>query len=158
MAKGDFLFEINKQQMEALQNAVKGLNEIDGNRAILNSFSKGIQKITREGRANILSKGHKQSGNLLKSVKIKRVKKWMSVYGGFRKGKGGGNHAHLIDRGTAKRATKKGQNRGTVMKGGPYTGTRFWTKPVEKNGPRIIDNALTVIYKEVNRIIRRKGK
>ena len=156
MAKGEFKFEYNKSQMAALEAITRGFGTIDGNKAILNSLSKGIQRVTQEGRKNLISSGNKKTGNLLKSIRKKQVKKWMSVYGGFRKGKGGGNNAHLIDRGTKKRKTSAGYNRGSVFKKGPYTGTRFWTNAVLRRGPEIMNTAISVIYNEIAKIIRKK--
>lgn len=157
MAKGNFTFEINKQDWETLQAAVQGLNKIDGNQAIMNSLAIGMRQLTAKGKSNLTSAGNIKKGYLIHSIGVSRMKKWMSVYGGFRRsGAHRGNHAHLIDRGTENRYTKKGYYRGSVSKGRPNTGSRFWTKAADVEGPKIMEKTLNVIYKEVEKIMRKK--
>jgi hypothetical protein len=157
MAKGNFTFDINKEDWAKLQSAVNGLNKVDGNQAIMNSLAVGMRQLTSKGKSNLMASGNVKKGHLLKSIGNKRMKKWMSVYGGFkRSGPHRGNHAHLIDRGTDKRYTKKGYYRGSVSKGSPNTGSRFWTRAAEMEGPKIMEKTLNVIYKEVDKIIRKK--
>lgn len=156
MANGNFTFEINERDWAALQKAIYGLSKIDGNQAIMNSLSKGMLKLTTKGKTNLTASGNKKTGNLLKSIRRKRVKKWMSVYGGFKRGKGGGNHAHLIDRGTNKRWTKKGYYRGSVSKDNPNKGNMFWTNAANTEGPKIMQVTMNTIYKEIDKIMRKK--
>lgn len=158
MASGDFRFIINKQQWAALQAAVKDMEKIDGNQAILNSLSVGMKQLTQKGKNNLNIENHVKTGNLRRSIGQSKQKKKMSVYGGFKRGKGGGNHAHLVDRGTTKRWTKKGYYRGSVSKNAPYTGSKFWTKAVESEGPKIMDRTMIAINKEIEKIIRKRNK
>ena len=156
MSKSDFKFEFNENDIATFRAVVQEMGEIDGSKAVMNSLSRGMALITRQGKANLDSSNHVKRGNLKRSIRRKQVKKWVSVYGGFRKGKGGGNHAHLVDRGTDDRWTKKGYYRGSVSKGRPNTGSRFWTKAVESKGPQAIKKTMNVIYNEMGKIIRKK--
>jgi hypothetical protein len=180
MASGDFRFIINKQQWAALQSAVKDMGKIDGNQAIMNSLAVGMKQLTAKGKTNLNSEGHIKTGNLKRSIGQFRQKKKMSVYGGFKRGpkergpkeRGpkGGNHAHLVDRGTTHRWTKKGYidrlgrkyraglYRGHVSKTSPYSGSEFWTRAVNSEGPKIMDRTMAAISKEIDKIIRRRNK
>ena len=103
MARGDFKFEFDEEDIATFRAVVQEMGEIDGSKAVMNSLSRGMALITRQGKANLDTSNHQKTGNLKRSIRRKQVKKWVSVYGGFRKGKGGGNHAHLVDRGTDER-------------------------------------------------------
>lgn len=152
---GDFTFIIDKGDWNYLKSIVSGLDEIDGNQVILNSLSKGMQLINNQGKANLAVSNKTKTGNLKQSIRRRQVKKKMSVYGGFGKG---GNHAHLVDRGTKDRYTKKGYYRGSVSRRKPNHGTLFWTKAVESKGPLMMEKTLKVIYKEMDKIIRRNKR
>lgn len=157
MAKNDFRFEFDEEDIKTLNNILKGFGEIDGNKAIMNSLSIGVREIVKQGKSNLASSNEVKKGNLKNSFGTRRVKKWLSAYGGFkRSGPHKGNHAHLIDRGTDERYTKKGYYRGSVSKGRPNTGSRFWTKAVESTGPRSIEKTMNVIYNELEKIINKK--
>jgi len=157
MAKGNFKFEFDAEDIATFRAVVQEMGEIDGSRAVMNSLSRGMALITRQGKANLDTSNHQKTGNLKRSIRRKQVKKWVSVYGGFKKGKGGGNHAHLVDRGTDERWTKKGAYRGSVSKGSPNTGSMFWTRAVESKGPQAMEKTMDVIYNEMNKIIRKKN-
>lgn len=155
MSKGDFIIKIEEKDLTVLREIVKAMGEIDGSKAIMNSLSSGMALITRKGKSNLTNN---KTGNLKRSIRRKQVKKWISVYGGFKKGKGGGNHAHLVDRGTKKRYTSKGYYRGTVSKQGAYTGSQFWTKAVLSEGPKMMNKTMKTIDKELLKITRKKIK
>lgn len=157
MARGDFKFEFDEEDIATFRAVVQEMGEIDGSKAVMNSLSRGMALITRQGKANLDASNHQKTGNLKRSIRRKQVKKWVSVYGGFKKGKGGGNHAHLVDRGTDERWTKKGAYRGSVSKGSPNTGSMFWTRAVESKGPQAMEKTMDVIYNEMNKIIRKKN-
>ena len=168
MAEGNFKFEFDEEDIKYLQGILAGFGEIDGSKAIMASLSKGIAKIIRKGKSNLAASNGEKRGNLKKSFRKKQVRKWVSAYGGFRRGKGGGNHAHLIDRGTDERFTKepytdklgrtypKGMKRGSISKNNPNHGTKFWTRAVEGTGPSAMEHTMNVIEKELVKIINKK--
>lgn len=62
-----------------------------------------------------------------------------------------GKLAHIFDRGTAKRYTKKGYYRGYIFKSkGVKQGTNAWTRTVEKCGPEVTKD---IIIPAINRIL-----
>lgn len=168
MSESNFKFEFDEEDIKYLQGVLAGFGEIDGSKAIMASLSKGIAKIIRKGKSNLASSNKVKKGNLKNSFRKKQVKKWVSAYGGFRKGRGGGNHAHLIDRGTDERYTlndytdklgrvyPKGQRRGSISKNSPNTGSRFWTNAVVGTGPDAMEDTMNVIEKELIKIINKK--
>lgn len=74
-----------------------------------------------QGNLRRLYKGY-QSGRLLRSMGTRLKRRQPGALAGFRRGQGGGNHAHLVDLGTKRRYTKLGKHRGTMP------GNRFWTQ------------------------------
>lgn len=157
MAEGNFKFEFDEEDIKYLQGVLAGFGEIDGSKAIMASLSKGIAKIIRKGKSNLAASNGVKTGNLKSSFRKKQVKKWVSAYGGFRRGKGGGNHAHLIDRGTDERWQKKtGRYTGSISRNNPNHGTKFWTRAVEGTGPGAMEHTMNVIEKELVKIINKK--
>jgi hypothetical protein len=158
MSDFKFKFEFDESELQAFKEIIVTLGEIDGSKAIMNSLSKGMALITRQGKSNLNSSNKTKTGNLKRSIRRKQVKKWVSVYGGFKRGPGGGNHAHLVDRGTTKRYTRKGKYRGSISKDNPNNGSLFWTKAVESKGPQAMEKTMKVIYDEMNKIINKHKK
>lgn len=158
MAKNrDFTFELNERDYQELQRILTGVSNVDQRKTILGALKQGAMAIARVGKKNLKSKNKKKSGNLLGSITTKTLKKFSAAYAGFkRSGARKGNHAHLVDRGTAKRWTKKGAYRGSVSKASPYTGTRFWTTAVKTEGPTAMRRVTEVIYDELYKITKRK--
>lgn len=157
MANADFTFEMSQRDYQALQKILTGVSNVDKQKAILGSLLQGAKEIGRAGKSNLSTRNKKKTGNLSKSIASKIVRKWSAAYAGFkRSGAYKGNHSHLVDRGTAKRWTKKGAYRGSVSKGSPYTGTKFWTDAVKTNGPMAMSRVMDVIYDELDKITRRK--
>lgn len=67
--------------------------------------------ITKQMRANL--KGHRRTGNLSKSIVVQNTKERrfeIAVYIGFKTGKGGGNHAALVEFGTSPRVLTGSKN------------------------------------------------
>lgn len=159
MANRDFTIGFDETQLIAFLNSLQGMEGVDKIDAIMNSLSKGVGLITRQGKSNLSSRNKSKTGNLKKSFGKKRVKKWVSVYGGFRRSGGfKGNHAHLVDRGTDERWTKKGYYRGSVSKGKPNTGSNFWTDAINSKAGAAMDKTKSVLKTEMEKIISRNKR
>lgn len=120
--RGDIEIDItNGHVVDAL---TAGLSQIDRDRAIRSGLAKGGTVLASGGRRRLRSRMKSGSdgvtGNLLRSfvVRVKRNKPGVLV--GFRQGKGGGSHAHLVSKGTLERSTHEGWYRGAAF------GNRFW--------------------------------
>lgn len=121
----------NIERVYALVDELKG---VDQNRAIRSGMIQGAKVFTRLGRKNLRARNDEHTGNLLQSMRWKSARNSLAVYAGFERSykfqalKGVGNHAHLVDRGTKDRYTKKGYYRGKMP------ASYFWTDTRNEGG------------------------
>lgn len=154
---GEFSFTFDKRRLEELQRMLGEISDVDKSQAITASLRRTTRNMVQGGKRNLASRNKKKTGHLSKSFKTSSSKKMVVAYAGFsRSGENKGNHAHLIDRGTVKRWTKKGYYRGSVSKSSPRTGTKFWTDSVNAQGQKGLQNLSDTIYKELVKITRRR--
>lgn len=153
MARGDLTITLDKAQADKLQQILTDLSEVDKSTVVANALEKGMKVITDAGRRNLQQRNKQKTGNLIGSIGIVVLKKSQRSYGGFRRPKGA--HAHLVDRGTAKRYTKKGYYRGSVSKGQPNKGSLFFTDAVQQNGEAAINKLMDAIASEMNKVASR---
>lgn len=154
---GEFSFTFDKRRLEELQMMLGEISDVDKRQAITASLRRTTRNMVQGGKRNLASRNKKKTGHLSKSFKTTSSKKKVVAYAGFsRSGENKGNHAHLIDRGTVKRWTKKGYYRGSVSKSSPRTGTKFWTDSVNAQGQKGLQNLSDTIYKELVKITRRR--
>lgn len=143
---------INKEDIDTL---LRNLNDFEKDTAVKGGL-KSAGNVFATGGKSRLRKRMKSStgvtGNLLKSfqVRVKRSKPGVLI--GFKQGKEGGSHAHLIDRGTNKRYWKT-KGRKYV---GRVTATRFWSDTEAQDYPKAMDKLYMGIEKAVNRINNRR--
>ena len=160
MPKGDLTITLNKAELMAVNNWLSQMDKVDQTSSVTDALRQGIKIIQTQGKANLASRNNVVSGNLKKSFALSVNKKKAYAISGFRrsapkKGVKGGNHAHLVDLGTAKRWTKKGAYRGSVSRGNPNTGSGFWTDAVASQGPHAVDRLMEAVYKSLEEITRR---
>ena len=154
---GEFSFIFDKKRLEELQRMLGEISNVDKRKAIMGSLRRTTRSMIQSGKRNLASRNKKKTGHLSKSFKQKSSSKKVVAYAGFsRSGANKGNHAHLIDRGTAKRWTKKGYYRGSVSRKAPYTGSMFWTDSVTAEGNKGLQNLNKTIYQELVKITRRR--
>lgn len=121
----------NIERVYALVDELKG---VDRNKAIRSGMIEGAKVFTRLGRKNLRARNDEHTGNLLQSMRWKSARNSLAVYAGFERSykfqalKGVGNHAHLVDRGTKDRYTKKGYRRGKMP------ASYFWTDTRNEGG------------------------
>lgn len=156
---GDFKFTVNEAEYARIQKALEQVSQVDQNNILKKGYKEGSKLMIVAGKASFLAHNKKHKGNLYRSFtdKLKRKKKNASgILVGFKRGKGLGNHSHLIDRGTTDRYTKKGYYRGRIddtstgSNGKPKTGkTYFWTRVVDAKGQeamdRIVDSVINAL-------------
>ena len=125
---------IEIKDIERMYALVDELKNVDKNKALKSGMIQGAKVFTRLGRKNLMSRNDEHTGNLLQSMRWKAARQSVSVYAGFERSykfqalKGVGNHAHLVDRGTKKRYTKKGFYRGIMP------ASYFWTDTRNEGG------------------------
>lgn len=143
---------INKDEVEYL---IRNLTDFEKDKALKGGL-KSAGNVFMSGGKNRLRRRMKKSGgvtgNLLRSFTVRVKKSKPGVLIGFKQGKEGGSHAHLIDRGTNQRywKTRKGKYTGRV------TATRFWSDTEEQDYPKAMDKLYLGIEKAVNRISERR--
>lgn len=132
MANGEFTMTLDEADYRHVQEQLSKMSELEKMAAVQKALQEGVSVIVKEGKKNLrarLSKDpvnmSRRTGRLERSMGYRTNKRKMKAYGGFKRP--GGAAAHLVDRGTEKRWTKKGAYRGSVSKGSPNTGNRFWT-------------------------------
>lgn len=157
MSSSNFSFTFSEREFQELQRILGDISEVDKSQAIIRTLRKSVQNIVLGGKKNLAARNKKKTGNLSKSFKTTSSKKKVVAYAGFaRSGQNKGNHAHLVDRGTVKRWTKKGYYRGSVSKSSPKKGTKFWTDSVANQGPKAMENLKDTILNELVKITSRR--
>lgn len=150
-------FTFSEREFAMLQQILGDISDVDKRMAITNTLKRATRNIIIGGKKNLASRNKVKSGNLSKSFKTTSSRKRVVAYAGFsRSGANKGNHAHLVDRGTTKRWTKKGRYTGSVSKGQPNKGTNFWTDSVMAQGPKAMENLKETIFKELAKITSRR--
>lgn len=150
-------FTFSEREFAMLQKILGDISDVDKRQAIINTLRIATKNIVAGGKRNLASRNKKKTGNLSKSFKTSSSKKKVVAYAGFsRSGANKGNHAHLVDRGTVKRWTKKGRYTGSVSKNQPRKGTNFWTDSVMAQGPKAMENLKNTIYNELAKITSRR--
>lgn len=157
MAKGGMTLILDKESYEDLKRKFQMLEEVDKTAAVAKGLQEGAKPIVAEGRANLASRNKKgkkaKSTHLANSFATSLRRKDGSIRIGFKRP--GGAAAHLVDKGTAERYTKKGYYRGSVSKGNPYHGSRFWTDAVMSKGQEALQILADVINQEIIKIVNK---
>lgn len=126
--------KVEIKNIERVYALADELKDVDRNKAIRGGMIQGAKVFTRLGRKNLRARNDEHTGNLLQSMRWKSARNSLAVYAGFERSykfqalKGVGNHAHLVDRGTKIRKTKKGYNRGIMP------ASYFWTDTRNEGG------------------------
>lgn len=159
MASGDFKFSVNEADYARIMRAFEEMADIEKNYIVQRGFKQGSQMLLIAGKASFLAKNKKVTGNLFRSFtdKLKKKKKNIGgIYVGFKRGKGLGNHSHLIDSGTTHRFTKQGYYRGKIdqagigSRGRKKTGkTYFWRSVAEAKGPEAMNQVTNAIFRVI---------
>lgn len=171
MANGDFKFTVNEADYRALMLKMQELADVNKAPVIKQAYRQGSQILIAAGKSSFLSNNKKKSGNLYRSFTNSFKKKNSGVLVGFKRGKNAGNHAHLIDKGTTHRYTKKayvdklgrhypaGLYRGKIdhagagSRGREKTGaTYFWSYVVQAKGQEAMNRIVDAIYDAINEI------
>lgn len=147
------LFEIRQINRDEVNYLVRRLENFEKDKAIKYGLQSAGNVFKVGGKARLRSRRkRKGTGNLARSfiVRVKRSKPGVLI--GFRQGKGGGSHAHLVDKGTDKRYWK--------TKSKKYVGimpaNRFWSDTESQDSPKAMNELYNGIEKAANRITERR--
>lgn len=140
--------------IERINRLVADLREIDQNKAIKAGLRRGANVFIRAGRSNLRARNNEKTGNLMKSMRTRVKKRKLGALAGFSmnysrmKEEGYGSHSWLVDRGTKKRETKAGYNRGIMP------ASYFWTDTKMQSGTAAIREIENGIITAVERMKR----
>ena len=138
--------------VERIYGLVNDLRQIDQNTAIKAGLRRGANVFIRTGRQNLRARNNEKTGNLMKSMRTRVKKRKLGALAGFSmnysrmKEEGYGSHSWLVDRGTVKRKTKAGYNRGIMP------ASYFWTDTKNEAGSAAIREIENGIIKAVERM------
>ena len=139
---------VDHRQIDTVAHLVQGLTDMERDRAVRAGLLAGGRLLTAGGRRRLRSRMASPqgvTGCLLRAftVRVKRSKP--GVLAGFRTGKGGGGHAHLVDQGTLPRQTREGLNRGHARP------TSFWEDTARQDAGRALDRVTDAVEEFVLR-------
>ena len=138
--------------VERIYVLVNDLRQIDQNTAIKAGLRRGANVFIRTGRQNLRARNNEKTGNLMKSMRTRVKKRKLGALAGFSmnysrmKEEGYGSHSWLVDRGTVKRKTKAGYNRGIMP------ASYFWTDTKNEAGSAAIREIENGIITAVERM------
>lgn len=150
------MITIKQIDRENITHLVHSLEGFEKDKAIRKGL-KDAGKVFETGGKYRLRKAMRNSkgvtGNLLKSLFVRVKKNKPGVLTGFKRSNknmiiGGGNHAHLVDRGTKDRYWK---SRGRKYVG-RMTATRFWSDTESQDYPQAINKLYEGVEEAVYRI------
>lgn len=161
MPGSDFTATIDNRDYMKIMSALSDLSSLEKDAVIAKGISEGLSIIVKAGKTNLRSSGThlnnvytgRRAGkttHLVNSFKTLTNKKQLKGYGGFKRPDGAA--AHLIDRGTKVRMTKKDANRGKV------TGNLFWTKAVRQNSEKAQNELMESVRKSIENIMKRNSR
>lgn len=134
---------------------LEGLNRVrileDGlrqNEALLSAMVQAANVVRRAGISNLRQRlmwKRWTTGTLLTQSRVYRRKRQLAVAAGFRRPKG--SHAHLVDLGTGRRYTNRGQYRGEMP------ANFFWTDAAKQNEDKVQAAFLDAVERAITRIL-----
>ncbi len=143
------MIEVSVQTRQAAALLIRELNEFEKSSAIREGLVRGARLLIRRGRIMLRSRllsSKGSTGGLLRSFAVVyRRRQLMSVAGFIAQGR----HAHLVDRGTKRRKTKRGYDRGAMP------ANYFWTDTQTLEKANVERELLLGIEEAVNRLRNR---
>lgn len=140
------MIQVTAIDRENIQYLVRNLEDFEKDKAVKSGLRAAVNVFRVKGRSNLRARllhHGKQTNHLMNSFTTRVKRNKLGALSGF--DRPGGNHAHLVDRGTKRRYTKAGMNRGVMP------GNRFWddAKQTEEN------KAIQAIYQGVQKAVQR---
>lgn len=140
------MIQVRAIDRENIQYLVRNLEDFEKDKAIKSGLRAAVNVFRVKGRSNLRARllhHGKQTSHLMNSFTTRVKRNKLGALSGF--DRPGGNHAHLVDRGTKRRYTKAGTTRDIMP------GNSFWddAKQTEEN------KAMQAIYQSVQKAIQR---
>lgn len=146
------MIEVRQIDTNSINYLVHELEQFEKNKAIKSGLKAGGNVLKAGGRQRLKQRliSSKGTNNLLNSFRTRVKRNEAGVLTGFMRGKNGGNHSHLVDRGTKERKTKDGENRGVIP------ANYFWTDTENTDQPKAVNEIFAGVEKAVQQINNRK--
>ena len=140
------MIQVSIIDKENLQYLVSNLEDFERDKALKSGLRAAANVFRAKGRSNLRARllhHGKQTNHLMNSftTRVKRSK--TGALAGF--DRPGGNHAHLVDKGTKRRYIKSGSTRGVMPD------NRFWSDAKETEERK----AMQAIYEGVQKVVQR---
>lgn len=115
------MIQITTIDKEDIYYLIRNLEDFEKDKAVKSGLRAAMNVFRVKGRSNLRARllhHGKQTNHLMNSFTTRVKRNKLGALAGF--DRPGGNHAHLVDRGTKKRYTKSGASRGVMP------GNNFW--------------------------------
>ncbi|MBF0577737.1 hypothetical protein [Dysgonomonas sp. GY617] len=150
------VIEIKQIDRGTINYLVRNLDDFGKDKAIKKGLG-DAGKVFEKGGKGRLKRSMKSgsrgvTGNLLRSFNVRVKKSKPGVLVGFKQGKDGGSHAHLVDMGTTDRYWKTKSHKYV----GKVKANHFWTDTEEQDYPKALETLYDGIERAVNRINNRQ--
>ena len=160
MAQGGMTITLDNADYRRIMDLLFTLSDFEKDAIIRRGLQEGARVFVRQGKSNLAqtlssdpANVRMRKGNLIKSFRTKVNMKKQKVHAGFDKH---GHHAHLVDSGTVQRWTRAGAYRGSVSKGSPKTGSKFWRNAFEMKKQEAANELMDSVYQSINKIMQNK--
>ncbi len=140
------MIQVTTIDRESVQYLIRNLEDFEKNKAVKSGLRAAVNVFRVKGRSNLRTRllhHGKQTNHLMNSFTTRVKRNKLGALAGF--DRPGGNHSHLVDRGTKKRYTDTGKSRGIMP------GNSFWgdAEKTEEN------RAMQTIYQGVQKAVQR---
>lgn len=147
--KDDIQFDV--QGLDDVLTAFNYLNNVLDRREIRAGLRDASKMLMERGKSNLRARMKSGSngvtGNLLRAFIYKiKTKNRGSLIGFDYSSEGKGSHAHLVDRGTTERNTRRGYSRGKIE------GNKFWTDVNNNDTDRAMNMVARAIQSAIAKI------
>lgn len=145
------MIQISVIDRENIQYFVDNLEDFEKDKAIRSGLRAGMNVFRVKGRSNLRARllhHGKQTNHLMNSFTTRVKRNKLGALAGF--DRPGGNHSHLVDRGTKMRYTKSGKSRGIMP------GNEFWSDATKTEERKAFQALYNGVRKAVQRINERR--
>lgn len=145
------MIEVKQIDCENIHYLVRNLNDFEKDKAVRSGLRAAVNIFRVKGRANLRARllhHGKQTNHLMNSFTTRVKRNKLGALSGF--DRPGGNHAHLVDRGTKRRYTKSGADRGVMP------ANRFWDDAQKTEESKAMQVVCQGVQKAVQRINERR--
>lgn len=145
------MIQVSVTDRENIQYLIRNLEDFEKDKAIKSGLRAATNVFRVRGRSNLRARllhHGRQTNRLMNSFTTRVKRNKLGALAGF--DRPGGKHAHLVDRGTKRRYTKSGKDRGIMP------GNRFWSDAEQTEESRAMQAVYEGTRKAVQRINMRR--